>query len=325
MTENQKTIEELMKEIEFLRGRIQELEAEAKETEEKLKEQEAFTRTVMDHLPIGIAVNSIDPAVFRYMNDNFVKYYRVTREELASPDVFWEVVYPNEAEREKTRKKVFEDCASGDPERMVWNDVPINRPGEKTFFVSARNIPIPGKPFMISTVQDTTEYVQIMSALRESERQFRTLFENMSTGFALHKIVTNEKGEPVDYIFLAANPAFERETGLKREHILGKRVTEVLPGIENDPADWIHFYGQVAIERKAQTVERYSAALKRWYSVVAYSPAPGQFAAVFSDISDRKRIEEETEKARMFLNAIINTIADPVFVKDSEHRWILLN
>ncbi len=326
MTENQRTIEELMKEIESLRGRIIEAEERAEESEKKLKEQELFTRIVMEHLPIGIAVNSVDPTVeFSYMNDKFAKFYRVKKEDLLPPNDFWQVVYQDPDSREKIKKRVMEDCASGDPARMVWEDVQVKRPGKDDFFISARNIPVPGKPFMISTVQDTTEYVQVMSALRESERQFRTLFENMSTGFSLHKIITNEAGEPVDYVFLAANPAFEKETGLKREDILGKRVTEILPGIENDPADWIHFYGQVALEGKAQTVERYSAVLKRWYSVVAYSPAPGLFAAVFSDISDRKRIEEETEKARTFLNAIINTIADPVFVKDSQHRWILLN
>jgi len=41
--------------------------------------------------------------------------------------------------------------------------------------------------------------------------------------------------------------------------------------------------------------------------------------------AQRKFAEEEVLKARDFLNNIINSIADPVFVKDHEHRWILLN
>jgi hypothetical protein len=42
-------------------------------------------------------------------------------------------------------------------------------------------------------------------------------------------------------------PAFEKMTGLKRAQIIGKRVTEVLPGIEKDSADWIGIYGKVAL------------------------------------------------------------------------------
>ncbi|MGI6286016.1 hypothetical protein SEF58_09385 [Neomoorella humiferrea] len=41
----------------------------------------------------------------------------------------------------------------------------------------------------------------------------------------------DEKGLPEDYIFLDLNPNFEEMTGLKKEAILGQRVTKVLPGI----------------------------------------------------------------------------------------------
>ena len=62
-------------------------------------------------------------------------------------------------------------------------------------------------------------------------------FERMMDGFAYHKIEVDKAGRPVDYVFLEVNHSFENMTGLKREKILGKRVTEVLPGIEKDPAD----------------------------------------------------------------------------------------
>ncbi len=54
----------------------------------------------------------------------------------------------------------------------------------------------------------------------------------MIDGFALHKIIVDEKGRPIDYVFLEINDAFGKLTGLKREDIIGKRVTEVLPGME---------------------------------------------------------------------------------------------
>ena len=112
----------------------------------------------MDSLPIGIAVNSIDPEVkFSYMNDNFPKYYRTTREALADNDNFWDVVYDEPEFREKMKQRVLDDCDSGDSERMHWEDIPITRKGCETAFVSAMNSPIPGKQLMISTVWDVTE------------------------------------------------------------------------------------------------------------------------------------------------------------------------
>ncbi|HSR35974.1 MAG TPA: PAS domain S-box protein, partial [Desulfurivibrionaceae bacterium] len=131
---------------------------ERKRAEEALKQSEIFIRTVLDNLPIGIAVNSVDPTVdFAYMNDNFPRFYRTTREAFATPDSFWEAVYEDPEVREAIRKRVLADCASGDPGRMQWEDVPITRKGQETTYIIARNTPIPGQGLMISTVWDVTE------------------------------------------------------------------------------------------------------------------------------------------------------------------------
>ncbi len=134
------------------------------------------------------------------------------------------------------------------------------------------------------------------AALKESEAKYRSLFENMIDGFAYHKIVVDRKGKPVDYVFLEANNAFEKLTGLKRQDITGKRVTGVLPGIENDPADWIGTYGQVALEGKEIRFEQYAEPLGKWFSVSAYCPMREYFVTVFEDITERKRVEEALRK-----------------------------
>ncbi|MEK6743450.1 MAG: PAS domain S-box protein [Nitrospirota bacterium] len=126
--------------------------------EKKLRESEEFIRIVLDNLPIGIAVNSVDPAVqFDFMNENFAGFYRTTREKLAEKDTFWEAAYEDPDFREKIKKRVLEDCASGDPERMLWVDVPITRRGAETTFVSAKNIPLRDKQLMISAVWDVSD------------------------------------------------------------------------------------------------------------------------------------------------------------------------
>lgn len=103
------------------------------------------------------------------------------------------------------------------------------------------------------------------------------ILKQVPFGIAYHKIVLNNEGIPEDYIFLDANPAFEEMTGLKRGDIVGKKVTEVLPGIKEDTFDWIKFYGQIALNGGKEEFTRYSNVLKRWYKITAFSPEKEYF------------------------------------------------
>ncbi len=137
----------------------------------------------------------------------------------------------------------------------------------------------------------------IRDALKRSEEELQTLFSNMSEGFAYHKIILDDKGNPCDYVFLKVNTTFERLTGLKKEDIIGKKVTEAFPGIEKDAADWIGRYGKVALTEKPEHFDIYSERLVKWYSVSAFCPHKGYFAVTFSDITERKQAEEAIRDA----------------------------
>ncbi|WP_052507583.1 PAS domain-containing hybrid sensor histidine kinase/response regulator [Desulfonatronovibrio magnus] len=143
-----------------------------KKSEEVLRKREAFIQATLDNLPVGVAVNSVDPKVeFTYMNDNFAKFYRTTREALAAPNDFWEAVYQEPEFREKIKAMVLDDCASGNPARMYWKDIPVFRPGQEPFYITAQNIPLPESNLMVSTVWDVTDRKQAEETLFHAKVQ----------------------------------------------------------------------------------------------------------------------------------------------------------
>ena len=125
--------------------------------------------------------------------------------------------------------------------------------------------------------------------IRQVQKDYQTLFNEMLDAFALHEIICDQSGRPVDYRFLTVNPAFERMTGLKAVDLLGKTVTEALPGIERH---WIETYGRVALTGEPVFFENYARDLQRHFEVRVFRTAPRQFACIFNDITERKRSEE---------------------------------
>lgn len=131
-------------------------------------------------------------------------------------------------------------------------------------------------------------------------KQFNMFFEKMMDGFAYSKILVDDAGKPVDFVFLEVNDAFERLTGLKKEKVLGKKATEVLTGAEADVAEWISAFGEVALTAKSVQFERFARPLGKWYNVSAYSPEKDYFVALFEDITERKGAEEQVRSVALF-------------------------
>ena len=143
---------------------------------------------------------------------------------------------------------------------------------------------------VIHHAKDITQLKQLIKALEESEEKYRSLFENSLNAIAIHEVVTDKKGKPIDYVFLEVNDAFERETGLKAKDVVGKRVTEVLPEVDRK---FIEEYGKIALEGGSSRFEAFSASLGRYHEISVFSPRRGQFVTIFRDISERvKHIED---------------------------------
>lgn len=133
----------------------------------------------------------------------------------------------------------------------------------------------------------------LVDSLRTSERRYRLLFDSLINAYALHEMITDADGKPLDYRFLEVNPAFERLSGISSEGLVGRTVREVMPDIDHV---WIQAYGRVVETGEPVTLTDFAASLGKHYEVVAFRPEPGQFAVLFHDVTDRVEAERERER-----------------------------
>ncbi len=143
-----------------------------------------------------------------------------------------------------------------------------------------------------------------------SEELFRKLFENMLNGFAYCKMFY-ENERPTDFLYINVNEAFESLTGLK--NVLGKKVSEVIPGIQEADPELLERYGRVALTGKPEVFETYLESLKMWFSISVYSPQKEYFVAIFDVISERKLIEETLKENEEKYRILIQNIGNPLF------------
>ncbi len=265
---------------------------ERKRTLEALQQsEERFRRAVLDS-PFPIMIHAEDGGVLQ-ISRSWSDVTGYPPEELATIQDWTERAY---GER-KTLAQADIDALYGLAHRKYEGDYKIRtRSGEMRIweFGSAPLGRLPdGRRLVMSMAMDATERRRAEEALRESEQNYRMLFREMLDGFALHEIILDAQGNPADYRFLAINPAFERMTGLKAPELVGRTVLEVLPGIE---PRWIETYGKVALTGEPTFLVSYAADLQKHFEVTAFQPAPSQFACIFTDVTERKRAEEQIRK-----------------------------
>ena len=142
---------------------------------------------------------------------------------------------------------------------------------------------------MIGAMLDLTRMRTAEAALRAGEERFRTILDTVEAAFAIVQVKFDADDQPVDYRFVEANPAFERQAGV---NLRGKWVTEFAPDLEQF---WFDTYGRVAKTGEPANFESYAKAFERWFDVRAVrvgDPAERQIAILFSDITARRVAED---------------------------------
>jgi hypothetical protein len=65
--------------------------------------------------------------------------------------------------------------------------------------------------------------------------------------------------------------------------------------------------------------------MEKHFTISVFSPSPGKFATVFSDISTRKLAEASLQEERDWLAALINSLQDEIWFADAAGQFTLVN
>jgi|GEM_PF-1062857 PAS domain S-box-containing protein len=158
--------------------------------------------------------------------------------------------------------------------------------------------------------------------LQESKADYRSLFENMFNGFAYCRMLF-ENGRPKDFIYLNVNRAFEVLTGLK--NVVGKKVSEVIPGIRESNPELFDLYARVALTGIPEQCETYIAPLNMWLLTAAHSPLKEYFVAIFDVITERKRAQDELRASEERYRSLVECTSDAIVLLSPEREVISCN
>jgi len=176
-----------------------------------------------------------------------------------------------------------------------------------------------------SVGRDITERKRLERELLGSEQRYRSLFDHMLAGFALHEVILDDAGAVVDLVYLAVNEHHARMMGLEPARMLGARMTELFPDRGGEADQWLTTFSRVALDGETLSFERHSPRFGRWFAIVAYRPAPGQFATIVEDITERRAAQDEIQAQHEQLQVTLHSIGDAVITTDNAGRVQYLN
>ncbi len=170
--------------------------------------------------------------------------------------------------------------------------------------------------------QDITEQKKQQYSLVKSEEKYKLLATQMQLGLALHEVILDEDGSPIDYVFLEINESYTKLLGVTPEMCIGKKITEVMPDVEDY---WIKTLGNVAVTGKSTYYENYLETTKKYYSTYTFCPQQDQFAVLVTDITDRKHLEDALNESNEKYMAIFEKSPIAIEYYDSEGKFVYAN
>lgn len=295
--------------------------------EKELKKSKALLSDALRMAKLGHWEYDVPTDMFTF-TDEFYELFGTTAEKMGGylmPSSRYAELFVHPDDRFMVGEEIRMLLESSDPNysRQVEHRI-IRADGETGWILVKFNIIKDKDGKTIKTYganQDITERRKAEEALRESEAKYRSLFTEMMAGFALHKIVLDDKGVPFDYITVEVNSAYESILGIKKENVLGLKASSMLP--PEELKHWLKIFGGVALTGKSTKYSMYSPLNKKYFEGVAYRPHAGFFAVSFMDITERILSQEALKASEERLSNLIDNLPGFVYRCANDKNWTM--
>ena len=252
-----------------------------------LIESEERLRKMNQVIPLVFWVYSPDRNEFQYVSSAFEKIFgRPINELYENPNLWVEVVLPADKKRVKASISGYNGTEGELEYRIV-------RPDGEVRWLLHRYFPIEGgterESTLVGSVEDITHRKRAEEALKESEEKFRNIVESSPMGIHMYQMMPDGS-----LIFIDSNPMADEILGIENSRFIGKTIEEAFPELVRSEA--FEKYRLAASEGEpCQTEYIYCEddKIKRALEIHTFQTSPMKMAAMFLDITDRKKMEEE--------------------------------
>ena len=232
-----------------------------------------------------------------------------------------EEVFPPETAREfrKNDERVFAEGGS-----LQTTEVLVQAGGiEHHSIVSKFAVPDPdGKPAYVAGIAfDITDLIRAEEALRESQEKFSKIFDTVPVGIT---ISTLDDGRFVDI-----NEEGERLSGYRRDEVIGRTALEF--NIWKDPAERARMIEEilkkgVVHNREMALLDKKGTVLRGLFSAVVIEiRGKKHLLSMVSDITERKRLEDDRERLLAEFEAVLYSLNEGVVICDLEGNILTIN
>jgi two-component system sensor histidine kinase/response regulator len=289
-----------------------------KQAEAALRESEARFRAVFEGAAIGISMSRLDgtlmlvnPAFQRMLDYSEAEFFSMRFTDYTHPDdVAADVALTQEVIdglRDTFQMEKRFICKDG---RLLWGRLTLSVIRDTTGTAQ----------FTAAFIEDITYRKQAEEALQRSELKYRNIFENSQVGIGRIRIQ--------DGLILDANQRFAEILGFSSvEEVYQHYTTEFYKDIADRKAILTELARAAGVRSFELQIRRRDGVLIWVILSLRLNPEENCLDFVLTDISERKRLEEELQRSQQFLDSIIDNIPMALFVKDirNDFRYVLIN